>query len=632
MQPPRPEEKPHDLTELLALLTQQATEFTGAEHAIIYLYDRDEQLLWNRSGAGADLMEIQFKLGEGIPGHSIETGEVINVEDAARDDRVEPEKYKFLDIVLKTMLVVPILEKNGGKVGVLQLINKRSGAFDDEDVQFIQAIADQAAIGIDNTVLFTNLQEVRRREEALNEEIRLQARKLQDAYMSLDEKSRLIEGASKKIQRNRLIATAFSILLFVTIGYFLWQSGTFTPAEKPRERKEDLPQITEENKDKVPTFTVKSSRLVYPLTLSGTLDAVETQNLYAPFTGRITEVNFKFGESVEQDQLLVALDTEQLEAEYRTARIEEWKNRSNYEEVRDWETGVEMAKARRELQRAEEDLLERQQNMDKQKELFDLGIISLKNWEEVQKAVKQAENGLITNKESFAATKKKGDDQSVKTALFNWQNAALKERDLKEKLDKAKILSPVFGVAIKPTSGASGDRKEVAVEKGVKLDEGVIFMAIADMSRLSVLGKVDELDITSVKQGQKVIITGDAFPGVVLQGTVEYVSSQAKTGGNKPYFEIRVTTFPLTDDQRKAIRLGMTASLSVETYVNPDALLIPFSTIRLEPSGNYVYKLEAGSTEPVKTLISRGITTPKGEVEVLSGIKPGDRLLILQPE
>lgn len=635
MQTEQNENKKHDLNDLLGLLIDQLMRVTHAERALIYLYDTGDQVLWNRAGVGAEIMEIQFKLGDGIPGKVIAEGVAINIEDVSRDNQFDPAIDQITDVKIKNMLVVPIIDARSHKVGVVQLINKKEGSFNERDLQFVEAMAAQAAIGIENTVLYLNLQETRKREEILNEEIRVQNKKLQDAYLQLDEKAKLAETSSKNILRNRTILTVASIILFVILGFFVWRSGRVATPTTKKQPEVVLPKITEDGTGELPIFTVKTEPLYFPLTLSGNLDAVETVNLFAPFTGRITEVNFKIGESVAKGQVLLKLDTEHLESEYRSAQIEMWKARNKYDEVKDWDKGVEMAKARRELQRAQEDLEDKKQTLEKTKELYRLGIISEREWDATLKAEKQAEIGLLTTQESMDATIKKGDTQAVQIELFGLENAELKARDLKEKLDKATIEAPTYGVAIRPVSsseavsGQSG-RKEVTVEKGVKIDEGSIFVAIADMTRLSVLGRVDELDITSVHAGQDVEITGDAFPGVILKGKVDYVSSQAKTGGTKPYFEIRVTTIPLTKEQLEAVRLGMSATLSINKYMNPKAILIPFSTIRTEPDGNYVYKIVEGEKEPVKTKITRGITTVKS-VEVTSGVEAGDRLLILSP-
>lgn len=625
------EETKHDLNELLALLISQLVRTTGAEQVLIYLYDSGDEMLWNRSGVGAEIMEVQYKIGQGIPGKVIEEGKLINIEDAKRDSRFNLELDRVMGIDVKTMLVVPIIDTEQRKVGVIQLINKKEAPFTERDIQFVEAMAAQAAIAIENTVLYLNLQETRKREEGLNEEIREQSLKLKDAYIQLDEKSRLIERSSKKVLRNRTIITIASIILFVIVGYFLWGSAKIHLTKVPKPVEEKLPVITEENKGTIPVYIVKTEPLYFPLTLSGNLDAVETENLFAPFTGRITEVNFKIGESVQKDQVLLKIDTEQLEADYRSAQIEEWKAKNEYEEIKDWDKSVEMAKAKRALARAKDELADKRRTMEKSMALHKEGIIPDNEWEGIQKAVKEGETSLIAAQEEYDGVLKRGDEQSVKIKLFAFQNAELKERDFKDKLDKATIFSPVYGVAIKPASATEsessrGSRREVTVEKGVKIDEGSIFVGIADMTRLSVLGRVDELDITKVKAGQDVNVTGDAFPGIILRGKVDYVSSQAKTGGTKPYFEIRVTTVPLTKEQLDAVRLGMTATLSVMTYVNPKAILIPFNTIQTDFEGNYVYRLPEGSTVPEKVRIERGITTVRA-VEVTSGLEAGDRLL-----
>lgn len=121
---------------------------------------------------------------------------------------------------------------------------------------------------------------------------------------------------------------------------------------------------------------------------------------------------------------------------------------------------------------------------------------------------------------------------------------------------------------------------------GISVAEDAIFLSIADLSRLSVSSTVDEIEVNQIRPGQDVTITGDGFKGVTLHGEVTYVSSEAKSSGRKPQFEIKVTTDHLTDEQRKAVKLGMSAYLSINTYTNPSALMVlPFRAMQITREG-----------------------------------------------
>ena len=74
----------------------------------------------------------------------------------------------------------------------------------------------------------------------------------------------------------------------------------------------------------------------------------------------------------------------------------------------------------------------------------------------------------------------------------------------------------------------------------------------------------------------------------------------------------------------------MSANLKVETYTNPEALLVPFNVLKPTQQGYVVFKMIPGATQPEKVTVSTGVTTPTA-VEITSGLSSGDKLLYLNP-
>ncbi len=606
------EEKPHDLNELLNLIIEKTKKFTHSQRVIIYLYDEHEKILWNRAGEGVEFMSVEFKLGQGVPGQVIDKEKTFVMQDVSRDSRYDPKIDDITDIHIKSMLCAPIKEKNK-KIGVIQLINKEDGEYDDDDVAFVEAMCAQASIAIENTILFGSLQETRKHEQELAEQIKEQNDKLQEAYIKVSEEKKTVQESSKTVTRNRTIAAIAIIALFLLIGLAIWGFSYFSGGKKegaPQAKLEiDVNKIEDKN-----VFTVTPQSLTYPLTLRGILEPASIENKFAPFTGRIVSKNFTIGEEVQKGQELLIISDEKVLVEYRNAKVAEITALEEYEKKKNWATSTQLADAKREIFRAQE-------KVQSSQKLYDLGVIA-------KEQLDSAEDSLHSAQTKLETTEKEGDEQAVKVAEFKWQNAALTEKEFADKMKQSVIKSDTIGVAILPPSGGE-EKKSKPIEVGMQIDDGTVFVAIADLTRLKVVGKVEEVDITSVKQGQEVKVTGDAFPGITLTGKVTYVSSQAKQGGRAPYFEINVETEPLNDEERKRIRLGMSATLSIVTYSNPEALMVPFTAIKIARDGNYVYKIVPGA-EPERVRVETGKTTPTS-VEVTAGVQAGDKLLILNP-
>lgn len=626
-------EQAPDINELLKLLVDKTKEFANCERVILYLYDDQDNVLFNRAGEGAELMEIMFKMGEGIPGLTLEKNKTLTINDVTTDPRYNPQLDDVSDVTIKNMLVTPITNPKKKKIGVMQLINKKTDPFNQQDVDFVESMSAQAAIAIDNTLLFNNLQKLRKRELELTEKIKEQNDKLQQAYLKVEEENKEVMETSLNLSRNRIIAVSAAILLFAAIGGYIWYSTSF--GKKPSHDdliKTDVSKMDLKNvdfkqeeayhgpgklSDDGNIYTVGVTDLNQPITLSGNLEPASISNVFTPFTGRILTKNFEIGEHVKKDQELLSLSTERIEVDYRNKEITEIKAREDFNKVKDWENSKELADARHQLVKAKDEL----QTMQK---LFDLGIVSQDNLNNAKEALEIKEQALETEKQ-------KGDATNVKIVQYKLDDALLNLKEAKSKLDQAIIRAEFDGVAMAPlvsTDNQSSSAPKRPLEPGVIIDEGTVFLSVADVTKLKVLGRVEEGDIAAIKQNQAVTITGDAFPGIVLQGKVVYISSNAKTGGRKPYFETRVETNELNENERKVIRIGMSATLSIITYSNPNAIMLPFGVVKIEKDGNYVYKLSQGKPEPEKIKISTGVTTANS-IEVTSGLKPGDKLLVL---
>lgn len=149
--------------------------------------------------------------------------------------------------------------------------------------------------------------------------------------------------------------------------------------------------------------------------------------------------------------------------------------------------------------------------------------------------------------------------------------------------------------------------------------------SIASNEKATVSINVDELDITSVKEGQTAKITLDAIDGEEFEGTITSVSSEASSGSSSAKYPVEIT-FDKTDD----MRIGMTASASISIDEAEDAVLIPVDALQEKGNKTFVYTEKdsdgnlSGEVE-VETGLSNG-----NKVEITSGLKFGDTVYYLK--
>ncbi len=123
-------------------LIDLCAQATDAERCTVYFVDQERKELWSRIAARTAI-EIRLPLGTGIAGQAAQTGETINVPDAYADPRFDRNVDLRSGYRTLNMLVVPVWEDGSRNViGVLQVLNKRTGPFERRDQMLLERIAE----------------------------------------------------------------------------------------------------------------------------------------------------------------------------------------------------------------------------------------------------------------------------------------------------------------------------------------------------------------------------------------------------------------------------------------------------------------------------------------------------------
>jgi diguanylate cyclase (GGDEF)-like protein len=151
-----------DLKSLLQYILSQAIEITAAEKGSIMLYDVETDLLKIRVLAGlvdeayqekVNNNEIKcrsFRPGEGIAGRVFQTAQPMVVNKTAENDLFVDSDTSYV----RSIACIPMVVYNEA-IGVINVTNKRNGLdFDDEDVELLKAVADQAAVAVNKAQLW----------------------------------------------------------------------------------------------------------------------------------------------------------------------------------------------------------------------------------------------------------------------------------------------------------------------------------------------------------------------------------------------------------------------------------------------------------------------------------------------
>lgn len=142
-----------DLDTVLRMILDMALQATSADRGTLYLADHAKKELWSKLLFGEDVDEIRLPFGKGIAGYVVETGETINTEDTSTNPHFNPEVDHLTGYKTKNILCMPMRNKKGEIIGVLQLLNKIYGSFNTDDEIIIEALSLHASIALENARL-----------------------------------------------------------------------------------------------------------------------------------------------------------------------------------------------------------------------------------------------------------------------------------------------------------------------------------------------------------------------------------------------------------------------------------------------------------------------------------------------
>ncbi|HID57490.1 TPA: HD domain-containing protein, partial [Candidatus Poribacteria bacterium] len=149
-----------ELERLMWKIVPFVREMLGADRGSVFLLDEDRGELWSLVAEGEEIKEIRFSADKGIAGYVARTGRTVNIPDAYSDPRFNREVDRRTGYRTKSILCSPMKNLQGDVIGVVQILNKLDGdAFTKDDEILLEAFTAQAAIAVENALLYAELEE-----------------------------------------------------------------------------------------------------------------------------------------------------------------------------------------------------------------------------------------------------------------------------------------------------------------------------------------------------------------------------------------------------------------------------------------------------------------------------------------
>jgi phosphoserine phosphatase RsbU/P len=137
---------PFDLMTMLSEVVSAAKQVLHADRGSVWLYDAAADQLVLELATG--IAPVRVPANAGLAGACARTRRIINVPDCYADERFNPDVDKQSNYRTRCMLTLPLVDHKDVLVGVMQLLNKADGVFDENDEALAITLAAQCAVAL----------------------------------------------------------------------------------------------------------------------------------------------------------------------------------------------------------------------------------------------------------------------------------------------------------------------------------------------------------------------------------------------------------------------------------------------------------------------------------------------------
>jgi HlyD family secretion protein len=363
-----------------------------------------------------------------------------------------------------------------------------------------------------------------------------------------------------------------------------------------------------EQDDAARIYTVTSQVQTSNLFFTSNIEPLAVIHVASPVDGVITSIYVRYGQQVKQGDPLLVINSDQLKQQYQEALTNFVKARADYAVVDEKMQGTQV--------------------------LHQRGLISRNRFEQEKRDL--ADRYLAFKIAEARLSEVLNNVQNLALPDIDYETVTIKElgelqETIASRVNQLNIRAPTFGVVLPMSSNQDKNKSaERGLVEGSKVEANKPILAIGDFTGLSLKIKVSEIDLASIAPGQKVRVTGVAFPGVSLAGVVGSIDTQTDSSGYSgqlPTFPVKVVVPLLSADAQAKIRQGMSAKVEVITQ-EETTLSVPIKAVFIEAGQPKVKRLLNEKTREYEVVdVSTGKTSMQ-QVIINSGLQAGDKILV----
>lgn len=260
----------------------------------------------------------------------------------------------------------------------------------------------------------------------------------------------------------------------------------------------------------------------------------------------------------------------------------------------------QLSSAQSRLRLAEINLKQARTDYEREKVLFDKGLVSADEYDKIHQAYNQAreERGAAQDNLEVVRDGVSSNNANASSTLVRSTVTGV-ILDVPVKVGNSVILSNTF-------------------------NDGTTIATVANMNDLIFRGNVDETEVGQVNVGMPMTITVGALQDLKFNARLEYISPKAVEANGANQFEIKAA---VQVPEKTGVRSGYSANAQIVLAEALHVLTVPESAIHFEGNNTYVYlvqgkgKNKTYQRRDVKVGLSDGVN-----IQIKSGLTTNDRV------
>lgn len=322
-------------------------------------------------------------------------------------------------------------------------------------------------------------------------------------------------------------------------------------------------------------FTLQRMDIRKTTVVTGKIEPRNEVNVKPQISGIITEILKEAGETVQEDEVI--------------AKVKVIPDMGS------------LSAAQSRLRLAEINRKQAQTDYDREKTLFDKGLVAADEYDKIAQALRQAREEVDAAQDNLEVVRdgvSKSNASASSTLIRSTITGLI--LDIPVKVGNSVILANTF-------------------------NDGTTIATVANMNDLIFRGNIDETEVGRLSTGMTMKITIGALQDLKFDARLEYIAPKATDQNGANQFEIKAAVN--LPSNATNIRSGYSANAEIVLAEAKNVLAVQESAIEFDGDDTYVYVIKGEGDKQtyerrkVQTGISDGIN-----IEIRSGVKPNERI------